>query len=47
MAAEEGADVETPIDKVMEDIRREPVRRVARSDRDEHRDIYDALVPGL
>ena len=44
MAAEEGADVETPIDRVMADIRRELVLRVARADREEHRDIYDALA---
>jgi hypothetical protein len=44
MAAEEGADVEAPIDRVMADIRRELVLRVARADRDEHRDIYDALA---
>ena len=44
MAAEEGADVETPIDRVMADIRRELVLRVARADRDEHRVIYDTLA---
>lgn len=44
MAAEEGTDVEAPIDRVMADIRRELVLRVARADRDEHRDIYDALA---
>jgi hypothetical protein len=44
MAAEEETDVEAPIDRVMADIRRELVRRVARADRDEHRDIYDALA---
>jgi hypothetical protein len=27
----------------MDDIRREPVLRVAKADRDEHRDIYHAL----
>lgn len=46
MAAEEGADVDAPIDRVMADIRRELVRRVAAADRDEHRDIYDALDKG-
>lgn len=44
MAAEEGADVEAPIDRVTADIRRDLVLRVARADRDEHRDIYDALA---
>ncbi|MBB6645383.1 hypothetical protein [Halobellus ruber] len=33
----------TPLDDVMADIRRELVLRVAESDRDEHREIYDAL----
>lgn len=44
MAADEGADVEAPIDRIMADIRRELVLRVADADRDEHRDIYDALA---
>lgn len=44
MATEEGADVEPPIDRVMADIRRELVLRVARDDREEHRDIYDSLA---
>ena len=44
MAAEEGADVEAPIDRVMADIRHELVLRAARADREEHRDIYDALA---
>ena len=44
MAAEEGADVEAAIERVMADIRRELVLRVARADRDEHRDVYDALA---
>lgn len=43
MAAEEGTELEAPLDRVMEDIRRELVLRVAQADRDEHRDIYDAL----
>lgn len=43
MATEEGADDTPPLDEVMADIRRELVLRVAQSDRDEHRDIYDAL----
>ena len=32
----------TPYDDAMDDIRRELVLRVARADRDEHREIYDA-----
>jgi hypothetical protein len=43
MATEEGADTASPLDEVMEDIRRELVRRVAAGDRDTNRDIYDAL----
>lgn len=43
MATEEGAESGTPLDEVMEDIRRELVRRVAAADRDTNRDIYDAL----
>jgi len=43
MATEEKTGERTPLDDVMEDIRRELVLRVARTDRDEHRDIYDAL----
>jgi len=43
MATEEGAETVSPLDEVMEDIRRELVRRVAAEDRDANRDIYDAL----
>lgn len=43
MATEEGTELESPLDRVMEDIRRELVLRVAQADRDEHRDIYDTL----
>lgn len=43
MAAEEDSELEAPLDRVMEDIRRELVLRVAQADRDEHREIYDAL----
>jgi hypothetical protein len=43
MAAEEGTSEQTPLDDVMDDIRRELVLRVAKADRDENRDIYDAL----
>lgn len=47
MAADERADVETPIDRVVADIRRELLLRVARADRDEHRDIHDSLADEL
>lgn len=43
MATEEGTATTTPIDDVMNEIRRELVRRVAEADREEHRAIYDAL----
>lgn len=43
MATEEGTDPVSPLDEVMEDIRRELVRRVASQDRNTNRDIYDAL----
>lgn len=43
MATGEKTGERTPLDDVMEDIRRELVLRAARADRDEHRDIYDAL----
>ena len=43
MATEEGAEPESPLDEVMADIRQELVRRVAAADRDENRDVYDAL----
>ncbi|WP_200840251.1 hypothetical protein [Halorubrum sp. JWXQ-INN 858] len=43
MATEESAETASPLDDVMEDIRRELVRRVAEDDRDANRDIYDAL----
>jgi len=43
MATEEKKGERTPLDDVMEDIRRELVLRVAKADRDEHREIYDAL----
>ena len=42
MATEEQTGDRTPLDDVMDDIRRELVLRVAKADRDEHRDIYDA-----
>jgi predicted RNA-binding protein len=43
MTTEEQTSDRTPLDDVMGDIRRELVLRVVRADRDEHRDIYDAL----
>ncbi|WP_201740172.1 hypothetical protein [Salinigranum halophilum] len=43
MPTEEQTGDRTPLDDVMDDIRRELVLRVARADRDEHREIYDAL----
>ncbi|MDY6817819.1 MAG: hypothetical protein SVG88_04080 [Halobacteriales archaeon] len=43
MATEEKTGEQSPLDDVMADIRRELVLRVAKSDRDEHREIYDAL----
>ena len=43
MATEEESESGSPLDEVMEDIRSELVRRVAASDRDANRDVYDAL----
>ncbi|ELY46206.1 hypothetical protein HTZ84_06255 [Haloterrigena sp. SYSU A558-1] len=43
MATEEGSESGSPLDEVMDDIRRELVQRVAAADRDANRDIYDAL----
>jgi len=43
MATEERAETMSPLDDVMEDIRRELVRRVAADDRDSNRGVYDAL----
>ena len=43
MATDEGSADATPFDEVMDDIRRELVLRVAKADRDRHREIYDAL----
>ena len=43
MATEESAESGSPLDDVMDDIRRELVQRVAATDRDANRDIYDAL----
>jgi len=43
MATEKRAETTAPLDEVMEDIRRELVRRVAAQDRDANREVYDAL----
>jgi len=43
MATEDGTETPSPFDEVMEDIRRELVRRVAAEDRNANRDVYDAL----
>lgn len=43
MATEEGTETPSQLDEVMEDIRREIVRRVAAQDREANRDVYDAL----
>jgi hypothetical protein len=43
MATEEGVESGSPLEEVMDDIRRELVRRVAADDRDANRNIYDAL----
>ncbi len=38
-----GSEFDSPLDEVMDDIRRELVQQVATADRDANRDIYDAL----
>lgn len=43
MSTDERSERFTPVDEVMVDIRRELVRRVATSDREANRAIYDAL----
>lgn len=43
MSTDDATESQSPLDDVMEDIRRELVRRVATADRDENREIYDAL----
>jgi hypothetical protein len=43
MPTEEGSETASPLDEVLEDIRRELVRRVAAEDRNVNRGIYDAL----
>ncbi|SFH45017.1 hypothetical protein SAMN04488066_104144 [Halorubrum aquaticum] len=43
MATEDRTETASPLDEVIEDIRRELVRRVAADDRDSNRNMYDAL----
>ena len=43
MATEEGTETTSPLDEVMEGIRRELVRLVAADDRNANRYVYDAL----
>jgi len=43
MATKDDTKFGSPLDEVMDDIRRELVQRVAAADRDENREIYDAL----
>ncbi|WP_224338126.1 hypothetical protein [Haloprofundus halobius] len=42
MATKEDISEQSPLDEVMNDIRRELVLRVAKAGRDEHRGVYDA-----
>ena len=43
MATEEQSAESTPLDEIMNEIRRELILRAAKADRDENREIYDAL----
>ena len=43
MSTDNTTESRSPLDEVMDDIRRELVQRVAAADRDSNRDIYDAL----
>ncbi|WP_436930803.1 hypothetical protein [Halosimplex halobium] len=43
MATGEGTETSSPLDEVMDGIRRELVRRVAAEDREANRNVYDAL----
>ena len=43
MATEEGTETTSPLDEVMEGIRRELVRRVAAEDLNANRYVHDAL----
>ena len=44
MSTDDAESTGPPIDAVMEDIRREIVRRAVDQDMDDHRDVYDALA---
>ena len=43
MATEEQSAESTPLDEGMNEIRRELILRAAKANRDENREIYDAL----
>jgi len=43
MSTDDTTESHSPLDEVMDDIRRELVQRVAAADRDNNREIYDAL----
>jgi hypothetical protein len=43
MSTDDTTESSSPLDEVMNEIRRELVRRVAAADRDSNREIYDAL----
>jgi len=43
MSTDDTTDAHSPLDEVMDDIRRELVQRVAAADRESNREIYDAL----
>jgi len=43
MSTDDTTDARSPLDEVMDDIRRELVQRVAAADRESNREIYDAL----
>ncbi|ELY94141.1 hypothetical protein C483_03215 [Natrialba hulunbeirensis JCM 10989] len=43
MTTEEGSEPGTPLNEMMDGIRRELIQQVAAADRDANRDIYDAL----
>jgi len=43
MSTNNSVESPSPLDEVMDDIRRELIQRVAAADREANRDIYDAL----
>jgi hypothetical protein len=43
MPTDNPAEPSSPLEEVMDDIRQELVQRVAAADREENREIYDAL----